>query len=328
MNRIKIAQFGTGHSHAAGKMQVLRASPDYEVVGVAEPDEELARAARHSAAYKDVPFLSEEQLLNVPGLAAVAVETRVPDLMAAAERVVAAGKHLHFEKPGGASLPRFRRVLDTAARKHLTVQMGYMYRYNPGIVFLRNALAKGWLGEPFEIQAVMSKVVNAESRRAFADFAGGMMFEQGCHLIDLTLAILGRPTKIDSYLQHASAAEDTLADNTLAVLTYPRAIATLKSSGLEVEGGERRQFVVCGSEGTCQVQPLDAPNVRIALSKAQGSYRKGYQEFVFGDYPRYVGDMADLARIIHGEKEPDYSYEHDLAVLETTLTAAKMPLDA
>jgi hypothetical protein len=28
-----------------------------------------------------------------------------------------------------------------------------------------------------------------------------------------------------------------------------------------------------------------------------------------------------------GEKEPDYSYEHDLAVLETTLTAAKMPLD-
>jgi len=327
MNRIKIAQIGTGHSHAAGKMQVLRSSPDYEVVGVVEPDEELARAARQSAAYKNVPFLSEEQLFNVPGLAAVAVETRVPDLMSTAERVVAAGKHLHLEKPGGASLPRFRRILDGAARKHLVVQMGYMYRYNPGIVFLRDALAKGWLGEPFEVQAVMSKVVDAESRRAVARFSGGMMFEQGCHLIDLTLKILGRPTEIASYLQHASTADDTLADNTLAVLVYPRAIAALKTSGLEVEGGERRQFVVCGSEGTCQVQPLDAPNVRLALAKSQGPYRKGYQEIVFGDYPRYVSDMADLARIIRGEKEPDYSYRHDLAVLETTLTAAKMPLD-
>ena len=327
MKRIKIGQIGSGHSHAAGKSQVLRDSPDFEVVGLVEPDEELARTARQSAAYKDVPLLTEEQLFNVPGLAAVVVETRVPDLMATAERVVAAGKHLHLEKPGGASLPRFRRILDTAARKHLIVQMGYMYRYNPAIVFLRDALAKGWLGEPFEVQAVMSKVVNPESRRAFADFSGGMMFEQGCHLIDLTIKILGRPTGINSYLQHASLADDTLADNTLAVLAYPRALATLKSSGLEVEGGERRQFVVCGSEGTCQVQPLDEPNVRLALSKPQGPYRKGYQEIVFGDYPRYVGDMVDLARIIRGEKEPDYCYEHDLAVLETTLTAAKMPLD-
>ena len=37
--------------------------------------------------------------------------------------------------------------------------------------------------------------------------------------------------------------------------------------------------------------------------------------------------MADLAKLIRGEKEPDFTYEHDLAVLETMLTASKMPLD-
>ena len=34
---IKIAQIGVGHAHAS-KLAVFRASPDYEVVGVAEPD--------------------------------------------------------------------------------------------------------------------------------------------------------------------------------------------------------------------------------------------------------------------------------------------------
>src|SRR5580698_6125822 len=119
MERIKIGQIGTGHSHAEGKMQVLRASADFEVVGVVESNAKLAAAAQQSAAYRDVPFLAEEQLLNTPGLAAVVVETNVPDLLTAGERVIEAGKHLHLEKPGGASLPRFRRLLDTATRKHL-----------------------------------------------------------------------------------------------------------------------------------------------------------------------------------------------------------------
>jgi predicted dehydrogenase len=327
MARIKIGQIGTGHSHAQGKMQVLRDSADYEVVGVVEPDTELAQAARHLTAYQGVPFLTEEQLLNLPGLAAVTIETPVPDLTASAQRAVEAGKHIHLEKPGGASLPSFRRVLDTAARKHLVVQMGYMYRYNPGIVLLRKVLTDGWLGTPFEVNAVMSKVVNAAARRPLAEFAGGAMFEFGSHLIDLVVGLLGRPQAVTSFLQRVAPIDDRLADSTLAVLTYPKTLVTVKSSTLEVEGGDRRHIVVCGTEGTCQVQPLDEPNVRLTLSKARGQYRQGYQEIRFGDYPRYVADLADLARIIRGEKEPDFSFEHDLAVLETTLIAAKMPLD-
>jgi predicted dehydrogenase len=179
MERIKIGLIGTGHSHAAGKVEVLRANADFEVVGVVEPDAKLAATAQAASAYQGLPFVAEEQLLNTPGLAAVAVETNVPDLLAAGERVIEAGKHLHLEKPGGASLPRFRRLLDTAARKHLVVQLGYMYRYSPAILLMRDLVKQGVLGEPFEIHAVMSKVVNTPSRRAFAEFAGGMMFEQG-----------------------------------------------------------------------------------------------------------------------------------------------------
>ena len=49
MATIKIGQIGTGHSHAEGKMQVLHNSPDYEVVGVVEPDQRLAQRAKSIA---------------------------------------------------------------------------------------------------------------------------------------------------------------------------------------------------------------------------------------------------------------------------------------
>ena len=174
----------------------------------------------------------------------------------------------------------------------------------------------------------MSKVVGRENRKQLTEFSGGVMFELGCHILDLTVAVLGRPQTVTPYVQHASDLDDGLADNTLAVLSYPDALATVKSSAMEVEGFSRRHFVVCGSEGTLHIEPLDSPSVRLALSKPRDKYRKGYQQIVFGRYSRYVGDAADLARIIRGEKASDYPSTHDLAVQETILRASKMPLDA
>src|SRR5215213_4764511 len=143
--RIKVGQIGVGHAHAS-KLSVYRKSPDYEVVGIVEPDDMLRKRAGLTPAFRDLPWLTRDQLLNTPGLQAVLVETRVADLLDSAEACVAAGKHVHIDKPPGDSLPKLRRVLDAATKQKLVVQMGYMYRYNPGVILLRELLKKGWLG--------------------------------------------------------------------------------------------------------------------------------------------------------------------------------------
>ena len=112
---------------------------------MSSPTQRLARAAQQSAAYRDLPLLTEEQLFEVAGLAAVTIETRVPDLLAAAARAIGAGKHIHLEKPGGASLPRFRGILDTAARKHLAVQMGYSIATTRALFFCARRSSKDGL---------------------------------------------------------------------------------------------------------------------------------------------------------------------------------------
>ena len=327
MARIKIGQIGVGHAHASGKMRVYRNSKDYEVVGVVEPDAKLRAAAQRSSTYKDLKFITREQLLAVKGLKAVAVETRVRDLLKNAEACIDAGMHIHLDKPAGSSLPHYKRILKKAAAKHLVVQMGYMYRYNPAVVMMRDFLKKGWLGQPFEVHTVMSKVVGASSRKGLSEYPGGIMFELGCHITDLVIGVLGKPKKVVPFNQHVSPLKDKLVDNMLAVAEYPHAIAGIKSSAQEVEGFARRQFTVCGTEGTFHIQPLDRPDVWLALSRPRDRFRKGVQQKKIGPYTRYTGDATDLARIIRGEKDTDFSYDHDLAVQETVLRACGLPLD-
>lgn len=323
MAKIKYAQIGVGHAHA-NKLGVYRDSADYEVVGVYEPDMTLRRQAESRDPYRNLKWLTLEQLLNTPQLQVVGIETRVRDLLKYAKLCVDAGLHIHLDKPAGENFSEYQEVITSAAAKHLAVQMGYMYRYNPAVVMLRDWQQKGWLGEPFEAHTVMSKLVNAAARKSLAEYPGGSMFELGCHIIDLTIGVLGPPTAVHAFPHHSSEAQDELLDNMLAVLDYPRATATVRSSVNEVEGFARRHFVVCGSEATFHIQPLDAPKARVALRIARGKYRKGYQEITFPPFIRYVDDAADLAKVVRGEKDADFSYEHDLAVQRTVLQACKL----
>lgn len=319
MSRIGYAQIGTGHGHAAGKMTTFRQSEDFEVLGIAEPDPAL-QSRLESDVYKDVPRLTVEQILNDDRIQVVGVETIVRDLLDNAEKCIAAGKHIHLDKPAGESLPQFRRILDDAARQHLAVQMGYMYRYHPGIVLIRQFLKKGWLGEPFELHCVMSKLADARLRKELTIYRGGTMLELGCHLIDSVVAILGVPEKIHAFPKHSGAENDGLNDNSLAVFEYPRATATIRTTYTEVDGGERRHFCICGTEGTVHLQPLDSPKVaRVTFSQPRGPYPRGYQDIDLPKYTRYTDDVADLARIVRHEKDPDYSYEHDYQVQRAVL---------
>ena len=325
---IKVGQIGTTHAHADGKMATLRKlSADYEVVGIVEPDPERRRDAKKRSAYRGLKWISEEQLLNTPGLQAVAVETGIPELVPAAMRCVSAGTHIHLDKPAGLSLTEFKKFLDEATRRKLTVQMGYMFRHNPAFRFCFQAAKNGWLGDVFEVHGVISKAIGAEQRRRLAQFPGSM-FELGCHLIDAMVKVLGRPDKVTSFSRRTRPDQDNLADNQLGIFEYAECTATIRSALVEVDGQKRRQFVVCGDRGTVDIRPLEPPKLLFAPDRPVAEYKKGYQEVTLPKMPgRYDDQLIELARIIRGEKESEYPPEHDLAVQEAVLKASGVAPD-
>ena len=325
--KIKIGQIGTKHAHASGKIRSMRKFRDlFEVVGVVEPDKSQQSKKKNSKDYRGLKWMTEEQLLNMPGLKAVAVETAVPDLVPTATRVVAAGMHVLIDKPAGVSLPAYKKLLDAATAKKLVVQIGYMFRYNPGFQLCYRAVREGWLGGVFEVHGVISKKFGSSGRRRFSKSPGGTMFELGCHLIDSLVKVLGKPDKVTPYIRRTRP--DGLADNQLAVFEYPKAIATIKSAVVEYQGQKRRQFTVCGDTGTVDIRPLEPPKLLLALEKKRDKYKKGYQEVNLPRMTgRYDGEFRDLAKIIRGEKPSDFSPEHDLAAHEAILLASGLPVN-
>jgi predicted dehydrogenase len=322
--RIKVGQIGIGHNHASAKMATFRKLKDeYEVVGVVESDPEWLKKRGHDPAYRDLAWMTEEQLLNTKGLAAVAVETDVCDLVSTAARCLDAGMHLHLDKPGGESLGAFKNVLDQAGRQGLAVQMGYMYRNNPAVQFCLRAVREGWLGDVFEVHGVMSRLDGAAYRRWLSQFQGGAMFIFGCHLLDLLVAMLGKPEGITPFQRQTLPEPAGLYDNGLAVLEYPRATATVRTSVVEVEGYKRRQLVVCGTEGTIDIRPLEPPQLRLVLSRPRDSFKPDDQEVTLPPMPgRYDEQLLELAKIIRGEMANPYPLAHELMVQEVLLAAS------
>ncbi|QDT53629.1 putative oxidoreductase YhhX [Caulifigura coniformis] len=325
--RIKVGQIGTGHGHASGKFSTMRKLSDqFEVVGIVEPDRERRARAEREKAYVGVRWLEEAELLATPGLKAVAIETEVRNLVPTARRCVDAGLHVHLDKPAGESLAQFRALLDAARMKKVVVQMGYMFRYNPAFRFLYQAVREGWLGQVFEVHAVMSKQIGPAERRGLAEYPGGSMFELGCHLIDSLTTVMGRPDRIAPFSRTTHPERDSLADNQLAVFEYPGATATIRSSMLEPFGGERRHFTVCGEEGTIAIAPLEPPALRLALLTPRDGYKRGWQDVTLPKPGgRYDEEFRALAKIIGGELAPEWTPEHDLLVQESVLRASGVP---
>lgn len=323
-SKIKIGQIGTTHSHAEGKIETLKKLNNiFEIVGVVEDDIQKRKLAQEKISFADLNWMTEEQLLNTKGLHAVTVETDLDELVPASLRCIEEGVHVHIDKPPGKSLDALDNLLNRAERKGLVVQTGYMFRYNPAFKFCLNAVKQGWLGEIFEVDGIISKTISENRRHTIATSYGGAMMLLGCHLIDILIAVCGKPEKVTGFRKRTFPLKDNLHDNELAVFEYPQATATIRSALIETEGTQRRQFIVCGDEGTIEIRPLEPPNMKLTLKKSVVKYRSGVQEISLPKMSgRYDDQLIDFAHLIRAEKEPDYTTEHDHIVHEALLKAA------
>ena len=82
------------------------------------------------------------------------------------------------------------------------------------------------------------------------------MFELGCHLIDRAVDLLGAPRKVTGILRHDSSYADKLADNTLAILEYDRAVAEIHVAAMQPHGDQYRTFEIFGANGAVTLRPF------------------------------------------------------------------------
>ena len=319
MKKIKIGQIGIGHNHGEGKMLAVRKFPElFEVIGYAEENEEWLKKRGQLACYKDLPRLSVKELLEKCD--AVLVECDIVNLTKVAQLCVDAGKHVHIDKPASGTLEEFKKLVDSAQEKRLTLQMGYMYRYNYAIQKCMEMIKRGELGEIYQIDAEMSTYHSAEYRRWLSQFKGGSMYIFGSHLVDLVVHILGEPKRCVSFMKQTGFENVYADDNCFVVLEYEKAIARITNLSVEPNGWAMRRFAVMGSNGTVEIKPIEQDvNMRTTLIKnVKRHYFCDSSERVdVPDVPteiRYDEMMKDFYFSIIGTKENPYSYEYEYTV--------------
>ena len=340
--RLRVAQIGTSHAHAAGKMDALRSLPDlYDVVGFAEPVAARQTAAQKAKPFAGLKYLTEAEILTDPTIRVVVIETTLEDSARAALAALKAGKHIHLDKPGAEKHADFVALRRYAAEKGLTVQMGYMLRYNPAIQLLVRAVKEGWLGEVMEIDASMGKLLDEANRKRFAQIPGGGMYELACHLVDTVVTLLGAPSSVQAFGNATRAPQDTFVDNQLAVLSYPKATVTIRCNHADPFGGPHRALAVRGTRGAMEIRPLESGKGVLRLDEprdtakvcrqvgdkmvmlAEPRFKKGENTFTL-DVPkgRYDEEFRDLHRVLLGGQAFAWSADHDIAVHATALRAA------
>ena len=327
MAKIRMAQYGTKHGHARGKLQAMLDNPQVEVAGVFEPDIDRRQKLQSSEnAFKDVYYYSDAaEMLKDDSIIAVASEGNNAESLDQTEEIVNAGKHVWYDKPAGENWEQWQRVIQTAQEKSLHVQLGYMLRYHSSFKQVTEWARSGFLGDIFSVRAHMSTNISKESRTRESQHLGGIYFDLGGHVLDQVLWILGRPEKVTSFLRNDGGSLEPFKDNTLTVYEFDQAMAFISISALEPRPVARR-FEVYGTEGSAIiVEPFEPGlTIRLSLQTAKNGYSEGEQIVNIDGESRqrtYELELEAFIATIAGEQPPDRPVSHELLVQETLLRA-------
>ena len=328
---------GVMHDHAIAAFQsMMRQSDIFEIVGYCK---ESSAPDSINPSYLKYPCLTKEEILNIPDLDAVVIETRELELTEYALAAARRGLHIHMDKPGGASLSDFEELISEVKKRGTVFHTGYMYRYNRAVMEALEMVRSGALGEIISVEAQMNCLHKPEKRQWLADLPGGMMFYLGCHLVDLVYSIQGEPTNIIPMNKSTGKDGVTALDYGFAILEYPHGVSMVKTSANEPCGFMRRQLVITGTKGTVELNPIERylpeddsrpqhldmvtdirvsreDQIDIANWKKIGKYKATEPQ------NRYDGMLSSFAAMVRGEKENPYSYDYELSLYKLVLRAS------
>ena len=324
---VRIAQYGTGHGHAAGKLRSMQQNPDVEIAGVFEPDAER-RAAAAGGAFAEVDwFESEAEMLDDESIVAIASEGRNHVSLGQTEAIVAAGKHVWYDKPAGDDWEHAQRVFAAAKKGSVHIQMGYMLRYHEGFRQVTEWARSGLLGDVFSVRAHMSTFLTPKAQQTIADsHEGGILYDLSGHMLDQIVWMLGRPVTVASFLRNDSGQVAAFKDNCLGVYQFEAAIATVDIAAIETRPMARR-FEVYGTRGSAIIlEPFEPGNrIRLCLDEARDGYAEGEQLIEMttrGRQECYDAELVDFVGVVRDGRAPIRDLDHELLVQETILRAA------
>jgi len=277
---LRIGIAGLVHGHVGGFLQQNLHRPDIQIVGVAEPDKQLAEIiASKFSLPADIFFTSVEEMLTTAKPQAVLIYTNTFDHRAVVESCARHHIPVMMEKPLAVSMEDAGAIRAAAERGKIPVLVNYettWYRSNRAAYDL---VHKNSIGEirkvvvhdghqgPKEINVepwFLSWLTNPKLNGA------GALFDFGCYGADLVTWLMDgqRPDSVTAVTQHIKPdIYPRVDDEATIVLTYPKAQAILQASWNWPFS--RKDMEVYGQNGYAITEERDSLRVRLPQQNEQ-----------------------------------------------------------
>ncbi len=329
---LKLGMLGMWHAHAAGIVRQVAEHPDeFTLAGFYDSDPQIvaAQSKRWEPLLKNFRVYEKpEDVLRLP-LDGVIVEGRVYENLALARLALESGRPVMLEKPAGDNLDEHRRLIDLAQKKHLHVQMIYLFRYMSAVQELLARARRNEFGRIYEFRGRLPKDIS--SYQQYVDelgrYQGGIYFEMAGHLVDILAALLGKPRKVTPHLAHHHTLEpQAFVDHGISLFEFENAFGIVEIPALEVAPHSRR-IEVYGTEGALVIPHLGSGHVANKTSQPIETFRIGdpdWQTVELEAATLQIADLREFAAVLAQRKPPDFSMEHDLIVQEALLASSGM----
>jgi predicted dehydrogenase len=327
-----VVTFGAGSIVGDAHFPAYRKS-GIPIAGLYDPD--LAKAEKLAAAWDVTAYRTPEEAAAVPG--AIFDLATPPAAHADVLRQLPDGAVALIQKPMGRDLSEATAILEVCRTKTLTAAVNFQLRFAPMMLALKDAIARGWLGEVVDFEVHLAL---ATPWHLWAFLEGAPRVElslHSIHYLDLIRQVLGDPKGI-----HARSighpAHDVAQTRTSAILDYGDRVRCNVSINHDHKFGRRRQaseFLICGTEGAAWLQlgvNLDYPRGEPDILEI---HPRGGDTWI--DVPlqgkwlpdAFIGRMANLQRFAAGEDAELVSSVEDawttMALVEAAFTSSAAP---
>lgn len=160
---------------------------------------EAARKAAEAVGLETTAIF--EDALARPGIDAVILCTPHKDHAAQILAAAKAGKHVFCEKPLCTSAREMEQVAEAVTAAKIQLGIGHERRFEPAVIDLRARLDNGELGAALLLEGSFSQdkflaLAPDNWRLSAKDAPVGPLSATGIHLVDLSIALLGRPQEV------------------------------------------------------------------------------------------------------------------------------------
>jgi predicted dehydrogenase len=227
------------------------------VLGI-DPAEAARKAGEAAGLETSARF---EDALERPDLQAVILST--PHKHHAAQIVAAAkaGKHVFCEKPLCTTAREMEAVAEAVAAAKVQLGIGHERRFEPGVIDMRRRLAAGELGTALAMEGSFSQdkffaLAPDNWRLSAEDAPVGPLSATGIHLVDLAIALFGKPVEVWARL--AQRGSPFANGDTLAVMLDFQSGATALMSAILATPFIGR-IALYGSQGWMEIRDRTHP---------------------------------------------------------------------